>query len=171
MARLPPTSPDAPVTTVFMGAHASTADVGVVRYGHGRMVTPTRVLQPKRGFLCTVRNVALVLTAASCDPVAAMQGEVRSAASGDRAIDGAVVTVHCPSGHTDSKFARTDEQGHFQHGMVSFDPFEDDCIIHVEKAGYEPVDTKLAVAKVAEAREDRRVWVVIQLKEISRGER
>jgi hypothetical protein len=103
-----------------------------------------------------------------CDPISSVDGQVRSAADveapgGRNGVAGALVNVRCPnqwppqgtSGHAD-------RAGYFIHTMISWDRYDDDCVLHAERDGYEPVDIRVGAAKIGE--EVRKVHVVIRLK-------
>jgi hypothetical protein len=114
--------------------------------------------------------LAACLLSTGCDPVSVLEGHVRtpadsSASRDEKGVIDAAVSVHCPDGHTDSRWVRTDQDGHFLHAMVSFDPFDDNCVIHVERDGFDPADISVRSAKVAEGPGPRRIRVLIRLKQ------
>ena len=115
----------------------------------------------------TVLNAAMLALTMGCDPLSSLDGRVRSAddCSGfpETGVAGAVLTVRCPDERASThQPIQSDETGHFRHGYVSWDKFDDACIIHVEREGYEPADVPVRLAKVAESRQS--VFVVLRLR-------
>jgi hypothetical protein len=115
----------------------------------------------------TVPAAAILALAIGCDPLSSLDGRVRSAGdcSGlpEKGIAGAVLTVRCPDERASTRQPiQSDETGHFLHGYISWDNFDDACIIHVEREGYESADVPVRLAKVGE--DVRSVFVVLRLK-------
>ena len=116
-------------------------------------------------FTCTIATLGMLN---GCDPISSMNGQVRSATDvgapdDSNGIGGAIVTVRCPNqGPPEGASARADRAGYFVHGMVSWDRYEDDCVLHAEREGYQPLDIPVGAAKVGE--DVRMVHVVIRLK-------
>jgi hypothetical protein len=118
------------------------------------------------------RGTSKVLAAASlalvvgCDPVSSLDGRVRSAGDcsglAETGVANAVLTVRCPDTRANSAPIRSDDAGHFRHVYISWDKFDDACVIHVEHEGYEPADVPVRLAKVGE--DVRSVFVLLRLR-------
>jgi hypothetical protein len=94
----------------------------------------------------------LLVATNGCDPVWKLEGHVQSAAHERQScpvndIDDAQVSIRCPSGRGNA-VVRTTRLGYFMYGKIDNRSYEDDCVVHVEKAGFKTADVTIQRAKV-----------------------